>query len=828
MAQAYIDNRLASFKLAYQRYGLEARAIWALKFAFLACLPGEIIQTDSDSNGILTPPFIMMSFIVVTTAGTFGRGFANFLVGLKIVLCSYALTTVCVAADVGHHWLLWGVVYFLGVFGIALFTDYVVTMNSELVFVLAMVHIKLNDYGGREKFMFTTYQARDVLIGVGLGLFSSTFPFRSDEFHAAKRVDERANDLCCEILTLAVSSVTASTSAQRLSRLVRLERLSTDLRALLETLKQHTAFSWYELVNGVYIAELESKITLYESALNRVRSMSTVPKSCQMTITDEVGPDGVHMLETLVVVIERATGVLRAWGGRRKELADNATLDLCVEELNEAWAMIEAHVSHHTLPLHHSPRPSPLGATPPTSSPPLEHLDLASFPMIADSNHLTHSLGYFTFQTSSLLTMMKRYESPELWSRRRKAFEIALWPVRELQASLSILCEIFHWTPLGRQKLIFSAKLAATMTGFVAYMLNRDVGDQYFGPAQMAFASSLDTSKAVGIFGSQLLGCVIGTVFGYLLSTACKTTVDFAIAATCGALVSGFFRSSSDFALAAIYVQFAFFASLRNWASEGAALNSILTNTAAMVIYTASQVLIFPVDPWGDLRREMARVMGEIHDALEATHTTLILNTSFRGSCLDDVTREPLPADRPLLREAFLSIRKQFTLVPGAATQPRFSHRPFPTHSVTQVISAELDVVGILAPLSSSWRQLQQLAFMDGSSCADAIRIVSLRAGEFMAHIRSLMGDATRTEAKMDLSDAIHAYTALEDARRALLDSLSLAFSSSARTVANITPITTETPCLMECVTFCCSVLPSALLKLFHAAVELLDASRDL
>ncbi|CUG93512.1 transmembrane protein, putative, partial [Bodo saltans] len=87
MAQAYIDNRLASFKLAYQRYGLEARAIWALKFAFLACLPGEIIQTDSDSNGILTPPFIMMSFIVVTTAGTFGRGFANFLVGLKIVLC---------------------------------------------------------------------------------------------------------------------------------------------------------------------------------------------------------------------------------------------------------------------------------------------------------------------------------------------------------------------------------------------------------------------------------------------------------------------------------------------------------------------------------------------------------------------------------------------------------------------------------------------------------------------------------------------------------------------------------------------------------------------
>jgi hypothetical protein len=318
-------------------------------------------------------------------------------------------------------------------------------------------------------------------------------------------------------------------------------------------------------------------------------------------------------------------------------------------------------------------------------------------------------------------------------------------------------------------------------------------------------------------------------VFGYLLSTACHTTVDFAIAATCGALVSGFFRSSSEFALAAIYVQFAFFASLRNWPSESAALTSILTNTAAMVIYTATQVLICPANPWGDLRAEMGRVLGEVQDALEATHATLITNTSFRADCVGDVVAgEPFPADRPLLREAFSSIRRQSSLVAGAAAQPRFAHRSFPTHSVMQVISAELDVIGILAPLSSGWRQLQRLSFMDGSSCAAAIRAVSLRAGEFMAHIRRLMYKSSRTDVKMDLSAALHAYTALEDARRVLLESLSEAFHHSVRSVASEAAPMSVPPCLMECVTFCCSVLPSALMKLFHSVVEMLDASRDL
>lgn len=786
-----VDARYDRLWFLFQHHKLWFRLQWALKFAFLGCLPAAYLMNEGTTSATLTPPFMTISFLVVTTAPTFGRATANLVVGLKIALVTYALVTIVLAVNVaGIHWLLWGAVFAVGTFLIALTTDFVVTMNSMLMFIIGMMYNFLGEpggsgsgYGGRPRLMYSSYQVRDVLGGVALGFLSSAFPYKCDEYRAAVAVNKMLASECASVLSKVVEAVFTPSNARRTSLLMVLRRQRRSVEELFAAQWDHTQYAWYEPVNGLHVAELESRCHLHRVVFNRALSLLGIAESLRLRMQADAQ---VGALETELESYQRQFGAdIAALSAavqvflsdllvKRKEDVDTGVLDTLSKALLEQYNSCacasprRSVTSHRTLlrgPAHGSSDrivEHPLSQDTQLSGsynmkPGQYHRRVSS--TVSTVSRVSSSdaaplmatiMGSLVYGIHAIAQDLLNFEEPEVWGSQRKVSNLLLWPAREVKRVWDEMRDVVQWRNQAPQKLVFAVKLAASITSFTSYLLNKRVGDTFFGPAQMAFAAGLDSSKAATVFASQVIGCALGTVVGFAMSSVCHTVTDYVIATTACALFTCFFRSSPDYAVVGIYSQFAVFGSLRSWSGPAAVLETIMTNTLAMSLYVCVQVLFFPATPIQEVLHQMEVALGSVGEALSHCHRVLIqqnrsLTSSFGQYA--EVLREHLPAATVVTRQleaCAVAVRTQAALLPSAASQPRLSLGPFPLHEFHKLIEREENVVGILQPLAASWQQIVDSGIeLEAPALAAAVAEVSKSAEVYLNHLKRLVQNVT-------------------------------------------------------------------------------------
>ena len=148
--------------------------------------------------------------------------------------------------------------------------------------------------------MVSSYLIRDVCVGVGLGLLSSTFPFRVYEYEAAME----ANRIVSEVARWLEDSIEAlvvreggngseedrrhhrggnsSSTGGTIGAVMSMRRRRAKAMLALQKMRQSAAYAWYEPINGLEVAYLEVRCDLLA---NVVSVLEVITDLCDDTRT---------------------------------------------------------------------------------------------------------------------------------------------------------------------------------------------------------------------------------------------------------------------------------------------------------------------------------------------------------------------------------------------------------------------------------------------------------------------------------------------------------------------------------------------------------------
>ena len=754
------------------------RLQWAIQFT-MACVVVGYLLHDSTTSSAFTPPYNSLSFIVVCTGGTFGQGVANLINGVRICIISYCLVTVLVAINVGQHWLAWGFVYSVGIFLISFLTDFIVTMNTLWLFVIGMVLNYQQSYGGRSSEMYSSFQIRDVVVGVGFGVLSSCFPFRLYDYQFADGAMKQCCNQCAEIITSVAACFVEQSHVRRLEHLLKLRSCRATIETQMQLLDRHCVTAWYEPVWGVRIVQ---------------------------------NLDRLHLIEKLLLTVDVVMGVLTSASAEPVPTTP-------VDEVKNAICDTAAGIRNLLLKLA-SRRLVPADLEPLTT---LREALMAKMSCCLESSE---TVAVVTLCMSNLVDVLVSYRECEVWTTRQRLHNALLQPLIELKQTWSMCVDATHWRgDVAPRKIIFAAKLSGAMTSFTAIALtNPGVIDPIFGPGEMAFVSGIDSTQSIQKTITQCVGAVIGTVTGFILSSFCTTTTDFVVCIGVVAFVTGFFRSSAIFGLGALYTQFAVLGSLRSWPSGGAAFAAITTNTAAILYVGIVNIAILPSRPHAILLRTIC-------DGLELLTATI-------GSVQQSLQRRPSQTHLPHLHDmastaptagdeymssCLHSLKQQWAALPSAVGEIRLSPIEYPFQVLRTVLTSERRLLCVVHLMAVAWGRLKaEDGDEEASSPSRSPRNMSLEVslGRVTAQTKEILYDVQQILLAVD--DMEH----LAGIRRRFAERYAALTSATADLVRQHVP--GEDGAATHALLWCWQVFPQYVLELFDALMETAETSRVL
>lgn len=658
------------------------RVQWAVQFCLCACVPAAALTFSPATRKWFRAPGNVLSFCVSCTNNTTGRALS----GLKDIARAMFITLLMLLFAFGvklnRHWAVWGAAYFLEVLSLAFFTRGLVSINTLLLITIGMV----THYAHKEEgVMFPCLLIRDSLIGAGLGTLSAIFPLPNmNHVFGSRCVGRLATSASVCLMGLAESFFLQS-NVQRTDNLIKLRYAFRRMGEDLEELETNITFGYNEPVLGLKIAELEARHKLFSDLRGAIGSMMAVVDFIQANPQRVVSCEASSVFqrqfrrgfEQMANAIDRQLHVL-CW--RRASADDAARLTLLRNRVmtkynNAMRSAIEVAAGAAGV------RDEAIES------------DIKQF-----SNFPRTEIGFFAFNMHFALSVVTNFTEPDIWDWGKRFRVTFTSPLIFILESWQSFVDLLHWRGPAVTQFVYGLKMAFTMTSTAGFLLYIDSPDPvYSGAAVIGFVSGSDASQTVQTSIIQVIGTVFGNVFGYLLASINSSTWWLVFSVGIFALLSGFFRSSNTYGLAALFAQFAAFGAIQPSLDAASALQSIQQNVGAVVWYGFITAAILPTRPSRLLWQEMTNGFEQVKAAIGDMELVLKRRASLAESGEVDTSEKPDFAGA--LR---VSLRLQRNFLGGAAVEPNLAAKPFPAFAVDNVVSQEAKIVALLAPLAAA------------------------------------------------------------------------------------------------------------------------------
>ncbi|SYZ63751.1 Fusaric_acid_resistance_protein-like (plasmid) [Leishmania braziliensis MHOM/BR/75/M2904] len=633
---------------------------WAVRGSAIAILPTLIVCLEPTTSHIFPMPTSVVFLAYWTTQPTFGAGLRDTFTVLKAFIISLALLCIVVATQPSPKWLAILILFFslsVGTFAAQQLRVMIAYCFASLM-MQYIAHPEATGYKYIGDFYLTLF------IGQGFAVGALVFPYIRWSSENARRYLIVMGDAISLSLHGACCSLWVEGSLlERQLNIVRLRQLRQTIEASTEKAQKGLSEMGYEPHSGVYITQVQTRMTFLKNVFNIVQSMTLV----------------IEQVAANPTLIE--TPMCRAFGERiRGELGvAAAAMDAMLLRIVNLDDLVSAAdmVAFRAAKARYEDAVSSVR----------DEVILSNEDYRTDNSDIL--LGFFLFSVEELMEFISGFQDAA--QSRNNLWYFLTFPLRDLQSLWSAFVEL-HSAVTRRHsitrrlkegiKLSFSVALAAF---FQTYVLNNSSTNPIIGVETIAFlyrSTGGDSFKyGQGRLLGTVLGCLTGLVGVHLANGSRPVLYVCTLVLT---FIGSYVQSSPDYGPIGTGMSTGVISVVLQYTNKDGAIVRIQQNCFAVIIYFIVTSLMWPVRCQTKVRTGFDGSMRMGREVTDRLLRNLDLPHSAKAVSSDTMA---------LLEEMQKKVEQQLQNLSGARWEPTMDSAEFPEMAWRMLVSAQRKLV---------------------------------------------------------------------------------------------------------------------------------------